>query len=124
MLERQTRDSLWTLIAPPTVWAVHFLLCYLPAAVACARAGEDFAPIAGVRLTVAAATVVALTIIAATGARAWREWRAGGGRTPHDRDTAAERERFLEFSTVLLAAMSFVGVVFVALPALVLVDCR
>ncbi len=124
MLERQTRDNLWTLIATPTVWAVHFLICYLPAAVVCARAEGDFSPIAGVRLTIAAATVVALVLIGASGTRAWREWRAGGGQTPHYRDTAADRERFLEFSTVLLAALSFVGVVFVGLPALVLVDCR
>ena len=37
---------------------------------------------------------------------------------------AIDRERFLEFSTVLLAALSFVGVVFVGLPALLVADCR
>ena len=30
-------DSLWTLITAPVVWAVHFLLCYVAAAVVCAK---------------------------------------------------------------------------------------
>jgi hypothetical protein len=124
MLARQTRDDLWTLISAPTVWALHFLICYPSAAVVCARVEDTFKPIAGVRLTIAVATAVALVLIAASGIRAWKEWRAGEGRMPHDSDTAADRERFLEFSTVLLAALSFVGVLFVAMPALVLADCR
>ena len=45
-------------------------------------------------------------------------------RPGHDQDTDLDRERFLEFSTVLLAALSFVGVLFVGLPALTILDCR
>ena len=51
-------------------------------------------------------------------------WRYHGGGYRHNEDTDIDRERFLEFSTVLLAALSFIGVVFVALPALTIWDCR
>jgi len=124
VLTRPTRDTLWTLIVAPTVWALHFLASYVVAAIACARATALFAPIDGVRLTIAGLTAVALLVIGATGLRAWREWHAAEVETPHDRPTAEHRERLLEFATVLLAALSFVGVLFVALSALVLTDCR
>mgnify|MGYP003701006591 CR=1 FL=1 len=42
----------------------------------------------------------------------------------HHRDTAREREHFLEFATLLLAALSLVGVVFNVLPVVVFGDCR
>lgn len=121
---RQVRDDLWTLIVPPTVWAVHFLLSYVIAAYRCAPNADIFKSLDGVRLAIAALTVLALAMIAWSGRRAWREWRLHGGARPHDADTAGERERLLEFSTVLLAALSATGVVFVALPALLIGDCR
>ena len=34
------RVTLWTLIVPPTVWAVHFLFCYLWVSVSCAKLGQ------------------------------------------------------------------------------------
>lgn len=34
------RVTLWTLIVPPTVWAVHFLFSYLWAAISCEKIGE------------------------------------------------------------------------------------
>ena len=124
-LKRQTRDNLWTLIAAPTIWAGHFLLCYVVAAYQCAPNVAVFQPIGGARATVAALTLAALLSIGFILLRAVREWRGhGGGGFDHGADTGAGRERFLEFSTVLLAALSFISVIFVALPALINVDCR
>lgn len=123
-LRHETRDTLWTLIAPPTIWAAHFLLSYITAAYGCAPNDGIFAVITGVRLLIAGLTVAALLAIGFIGTRAYREWRRHGGATPHDGDSAEVRERFLEFSTVLLAALSFVAVVYTALPALLIVDCR
>ena len=34
-------ESLWTLFTAPVVWAVHFLVCYVLAAVCCAKRGDD-----------------------------------------------------------------------------------
>lgn len=122
--DRQTRDTLWTLIATPTVWALHFLLCYVAAAYRCAPNAEVFESIETVRLAIAGLTVIALLVIASIGARSFREWRVNEGSFPHSDDTPEDRERFLEFSSVLLAALSFVAVLFVALPAVLLSDCR
>lgn len=123
-LGRETRDNLWTLILSPTVWALHFLFAYVAAAYACAPNTLIFQTIPGVRVSIAVATVLALGVIGWAGWRAQREWRMNGGRFPHDGDTAEVRERFLEFSSLLLAGLSFVSVIFTAMPALFMVDCR
>jgi hypothetical protein len=123
-LWRETRDTLWTLIATPTIWALHFLFCYCLAAYDCAPNDRIFEAIGGTRIAIAVVTLGSLALIALIGFRAFREWRSNEGKFPHNQDTAEDRERFLEFSSLLLAALSFVAVAFVAMPALVFVDCR
>lgn len=123
-LRRETRDTLWTLIATPTIWALHFLFCYCLAAYACAPNDRIFATIGGTRIAIAVVTLGSLALIALIGFRAYREWRVNEGTLASSEDTAEDRERFLEFSSLLLAALSFVAVVFVAMPALVFLDCR
>ncbi|MCE7027599.1 hypothetical protein [Jiella avicenniae] len=120
----KTRDTLWTLIAAPTIWAVHFALSYGSVAYGCAPNENVFADIGGFRIFVGGLTVVALVGIGFIFARALGEWRGNGGRMPHDEDTAAVRERFLEFSTVLLAGLSFIAVIYTALPVALMADCR
>nr|WP_093007676.1 hypothetical protein [Sphingomonas palmae] len=117
---RERRVTLWTLIVPPTVWAVHFLFCYLWVAVSCAKQG-GFArfPIAFV-----AGTILALGIIVASGAIAFVQSRTPGDPPPHDESTGIDRTRFLATATLLLAGLSFVAVLFTAAPALMLTDCR
>ncbi|KQT65761.1 MULTISPECIES: hypothetical protein [unclassified Aureimonas] len=122
--DSQTRDTLWTLILTPTVWALHFLLSYVFAAFQCAPNEAIFETIEASRLAIAGLTAIALVVIAYVGLRSFREWRVNEGSFPHAGDTAEERERFLEFSSVLLAGLSFIGVLFVALPALLFADCR
>ena len=122
--DRQTRDTLWTLITTPTVWALHFLLCYVFAAFECAPNEAIFEPIAVSRYAIAGLTALALAVIGYVGLRSFKEWRFNQGSFPHADDTPEDRERFLEFSSLLLAALSFIAVLFVALPALLLTDCR
>ncbi len=120
----KTRDNLWTLITPPTIWALHFLLSYVSVAYGCAPNDAIFAGIGGLRVFVAVLTVAALVAVGLIFVRALGEWRRNGGRIPNDEDTAAVRERFLEFSTVLLAGLSFIAVIYTALPAALMADCR
>ncbi|WP_298813721.1 hypothetical protein [uncultured Sphingomonas sp.] len=117
---RSRRVTLWTLIVPPSVWAVHFMFCYLWVAVSCAKLGE-FArfPVAFV-----VGTIVALAIIIASGAVAFVQSRTPGDPPPHDESTEIDRTRFLATATLLLAGLSVVGVLFTAAPALLLTDCR
>ncbi|MBK8908530.1 MAG: hypothetical protein IPM60_11690 [Rhodospirillales bacterium] len=115
-------QSQWDLIIGPTVWAAHFLLSYVTAAVFCAKVGGDLAP---VRLAVAAYTAVALAVI---GWAAWRAWLTWGGtvakRPPLSRHTVGERRRFIGLATLLLCILSAIGTVFDALPALIFETCR
>ncbi len=114
------RVTLWTLIVPPTVWAAHFLFCYLWVAVSCAKLGAfPRFPVAFV-----AGTAVALAITRASGASAWVPSRAPGDPPPHEESTDSDRLRFLATATLLLAGLSFVAVIFTAAPALMLTDCR
>lgn len=117
---RGLRVTLWTLIVPPVVWAGHFLFCYLWVAVSCAKLG------AFPRFTVAfvIGTGVALAIIVVSGWIAWVQSRTPGDPAPHDEGTDIDRLRFLALATMLLAALSFVAVIFTAAPALMLTDCR
>lgn len=117
---RRLNVSLWTLIVSPTVWAGHFLFSYLWAALHCAKTGE-FSKYPGVFW---GGTALALAVILCSGAVATVQVRTPGGAPPHDQSTDVDRLRFLARSTQLLAALSFIGVVFTAAPVAFLTDCR
>lgn len=114
-------ESLWTLFTAPLVWAAHFLLCYVLAAVWCAKQGN--AGFAVVQTGVAAATVFALAMIVASAWLAWRQWGFGTRDPPHDDPTAHDRTLFQGFATLLLSGLSFVAVLYVALPLLFVSGC-
>lgn len=117
---RALRVTLWTLIVPPTLWAGHFLFSYLWAAVLCAKTGN----FARYPLAFAIGTALALAGIVAAGAIAWVQSRTPGDPPPHDEGTDSDRLRFLAVSTLLLSGLSFIGVVFTAIPVLLIGDCR
>lgn len=113
------RVTLWTLIVPPATWAGHFLFSYLWAAISCAKAGR-FATFPTLFVV---GTVLALAVILLSGWIAWAQTRTAGSPPPHDEATPADRLRFLAKSTLLLSGLSFVGVLFTALPVIFLRDC-
>jgi len=115
--------DLWFLISSPIVWALHFLACYVLAAIHCAKASE-LAELGSVRLWVLAFTVIALISVAITGAHAFRHWGFGANSPPHDAPTTADRRRFIGYATLLVSALSFVAIAFTALPVLFVMDCR
>jgi len=112
--------SLWTLIVPPTVWAVHFLFSYLWAALNCAKVGR----FATFPTLFAVGTVAALLVILVAGYIAWIQQRTPGDDPPHEQGTRIDRLRFIATATLLLAGLSFVGVIFTATPVVFLTDCR
>lgn len=116
--------DLWFLIFAPTVWAVHFLVCYVLAAIHCEKAGAEFADLTPVRVWVLALTAVALAFVFVTGVQAYRHWGFGANRPPHDAATPEDRRRFIGYATLLVSALSFVAIVFTALPVLFIMDCR
>ncbi|WAC27180.1 hypothetical protein [Ancylobacter sp. SL191] len=122
MLLWRDKANLWTLILPPTVWAVHFTFSYVAAAVACAR--DPQTDLNGVQIAVGLATLVALAAILLSGWQAVRHWGFGSDLPPHDQATDEDRQRFLGLSTLLVSALSAIAVVFAAFPVIFITDCR
>lgn len=116
-------ESLWTLFTAPVVWAGHFLICYVSVAVYCARAGQFGFGFATVRITLALVTAAALLLIGMSAWLAGRQWGFGLHEPPHDDPTRRDRTRFQGFATLLLSGLSFVAVVYVALPLLFVAEC-
>lgn len=119
-LVARLKVSLWTLIVPPTVWAIHFLFSYLWGAISCAKIGD----LPRYPVLYAVGTIVALAMIALAGTIAHLQSRVPGDAPPHEQSTDSDRIRFVAFSTVLLALLSFVAVLFTAAPVAFLTDCR
>lgn len=116
-------ETFWTLFTAPVIWAVHFLFCYVGAAVFCAKQAELDLSFEIIRIAIAGGTLVALALITLSGFLAWRQWGFGLDAPPHDDPTAHDRRHFQGFSTLLLSCLSFVAVIFVALPALFIAEC-
>lgn len=119
--ERQ--ESLWLLIAGPSIWAAHFLLCYVTAAVWCAKFAEPWGSLGAVRTAVAIYTVVAVAAIGVSLVHAYRRHEFGQATLPHDYDTAADRHRFLGFATLLLSGLSLVSTLYVGAAAWFIGSC-
>jgi hypothetical protein len=122
LLPRQV-ESLWTLFTAPVVWALHFLACYVGAAIFCEKPtflGGDFD---NLRIAIGILTLLSLSLIAVSAMLAWRQWGFGTGDPPHDDPTRRDRLHFQGYATLLLSGLSFVAVIFTALPALFITDC-
>jgi len=116
-------ESLWTLFTAPVVWAIHFLACYVGAAVFCEKPhlfGSDFS---NLRAAIGAVTVFSLAVIVLSAVLAWRQWGFGTGDPPHDDPTRRDRLLFQGYATLLLSGLSFIAVIFTALPALFITEC-
>jgi hypothetical protein len=120
---RRLRETLWALIASPTVWALHFLFCYVYAAVHCAKSGRATV-LDDVRIAIGIATLIALALVALSGFVAWSLSRIEGDPPPHQDSTDEDRVRFLAVATLMLAGLSFVAIVFTAIPAFIFETCR
>ena len=107
----------------PTIWAGHFLVSYVVAAVWCAKFPETeiWVP----RLVIGVATLLALAGIGLLSLRVLSQWGFTWAEEPrHDEDTAKSRHAFLSRATFLLCGLSAVSTVYVAMPALFLATCR
>ena len=120
----EKNESLWILTVSPTLWAAHFLLSYLTAAVWCAKVVGRDGSLATVRMAIAVYTVLALLGIGINGWMGYRRHSFGDSSTPHDFDSPADRHRFLGFATLLLSALSAVATLYVALVAVFIETCR
>lgn len=120
----ERHQMLWLLAASPALWALHFMLCYITAAIWCGMIAGPFASLSAARVAIAAYTVVALVAIGIIGAIGFRRHRLGSAELPHDDDTPEDRHRFLGFSTFLLSGLSAVAVIYSALAAVIITTCQ
>ena len=116
------RGGLWPLVIAPTAWLLHFVACYVTAAIACEKAPGIATP-DGARGALWAYTIVALAVIATAAVRGWRRHRDGGA-PPRDAATPTDRRRFLGFATFLLCVLSAIAVLYTALAFVVIGTCR
>ena len=119
-------DTLWQITLGPLIWAVHFAASYAAAAVTCAKlTGEMDHSLDWLRLGIGVGTAVALALIAWVGWRAWRAWDfLDDWDYVHGGDASEDRHEFLGHAAFLLAGLSFIGVCYTALPALLIESCR
>jgi hypothetical protein len=120
----EEKENLWLLAVSPTIWTAHFLLCYLTAAIWCAKFDGAQTTLGVVRIAIAIYTAFALVGIGLNGWAGWRRHRYGSETTPHDFDSSEDRHRFLGFATLLLSALSAIATLFVAMVAFFFEDCR
>ena len=117
--------TLMKITLAPTIWAFHFVICYAATAVWCTKltASGDTVTL---QTWLIGVTVAALAGIVLCGIIGWRAWHKGGygedGHTPGIGDTES-RKRFLGHASVLLSVVSFIGVIFVIAPVLLIGTC-
>lgn len=120
----EQREWPWALAVSPTIWAVHFMVCYVAAAVWCAKFAEPRDPLSPIRLAIFVVTAVALLAIGVVGYLGYRRHQLGAATLPHDDDTPEDRHRFLGFATLLLSGLSAVGVIYAAMAAVFIDTCQ
>jgi hypothetical protein len=126
------RDSLFSLIAGPLVWTVHFLTLYILTAIACAHGffHEEILGIRVVPLVGGAVTLIAVALILDGGVLAYRRWRGmpSDGEPaplpPHDANDVASRRRFMAYAGLLLSGLALIATVWQTLPILFFATCE
>jgi hypothetical protein len=119
----EQHQSLWLLTASPLVWAAHFLLCYITAAIWCEKVVGPGGSLSTVRVAIAIYTATAMAAIGVVGWIGYRRHSYGDADLPHDDDTSEDRHRFLGFATLLLSALSAVATLYAALVAVFFGSC-
>ena len=119
---RRAPDKLWVALVSPIIWSTHFTVCYVWAAMACGR----FAARAGGSLDRAmiVLTVIALAAIGFFVLRAFRQLDYRLPDRSHEDGTPEDRTRFMSYTTLLLAGMSWIATLFVGGAAIAMGGCQ
>jgi hypothetical protein len=118
------KDTLWMLTIAPAIWAAHLMLCYVTAAIWCAKFVGPDGSLGSVRSAIAWYTAVALIGIVIIGWEGFRRHSYGTETTTHDLDSPEDRHRFLGFATLLLSGLSAMATMYVALAAVFFETCH
>jgi hypothetical protein len=104
------------------IWAAHFLGCYAWIVIACGRFQNPLLaqPTA---VAIAVATAFALIAITALFVHGWRRHGYELPDRPADEASAKDRTKFMAFTTMLLAALSWIATLYVGLAAWTMGGC-
>jgi hypothetical protein len=123
MTTEPPKTGIATVVAAPVVWAAHFFASYATAAIWCAKAAGPDRSFGGARLAITLYTSAALLAVLLIGWRALVSHRAAPA-VAEDRDSPEGRHRFLTFATLLLAGLSAIAILYVALATALVGSCR
>ncbi len=118
------RLGLWLILAAPTVWAAHFLLSYVTAAVWCAKLAGPEGSLDGARAAIAVYTLIAVAAIGVIAALGYRHRPKETTPVPEGDSDGPGIARFLGAATLLLCALSLLATLYAALVALLIEACR
>jgi hypothetical protein len=117
------KNSFWTLVISPVVWALHMLSCYIIAAVWCAKAGRD-ASLQDVRIVIFILTLLALIPVLYRMVKSYEKHKMGDSNPPHNAATSEDRERFLGLASLLISGLSALAILFIAFNAVIFRTCQ
>lgn len=123
-MSRLNAYRLTEMAMPAVVWAVHFVVVYSMAGLACGQGWqrERIAGLEAVTWLMVAATIAAwlvLAFIAWTGWRGRQAMRSAG----QPLDNIQARKRFLSTVTLAMAAIAAMAVLFTVIPVFLLPTC-
>jgi hypothetical protein len=120
----ESRQRLWIVPGPLVIWATHFMLCYITAALWCGKIVGPPGPLGSARVAIAVYTAVALAGILVIGWMGHRAHALGAADAPHDADSPEDRHRFVGYAALLIAGLSSVAVIYSAMAAVFIETCQ
>jgi len=121
-LGAQAPDRLWVPLASPIIWSTHFTISYIWAAMACGRFASPGS--ATLERALAVMTAIALVAIGVFFFRAFRQLNYRLPDQPNDDGTPEDRNRFMSYTTMLLAGMSWIATLFIGVAATAMGGCQ
>ena len=114
-----TLNRLSSLVIAPVIWAVHFLLCYLLTAIACALG------FGGVRVGIGVFTLIALALLGYVALLNFRKWTQArdASRSTREATHDAGVSAFFALNSLMLCGLSAIALIWVAAPAAMLSVC-
>ncbi|WP_081613853.1 transmembrane prediction [Rhodopirellula sallentina] len=116
------RERVWWIAIAPSLWAIHFLACYLSAAIWC----EKFSSERGnttLHGLVALYSLIAIVGILCVAWVSYQTLRRGNHAVPYNFDDPAERTHFLSFTAFLLSVLSAIATIFTILAFVLVGGC-
>ena len=99
----ESRQRLWIVPGPLVVWAAHFMVSYITAALWCGRLAGRGGSLGSVQLMIGLYTVAALASLFVIGRIAFQAHAQRTSLPPYDADSPQDRHRFVALAALMTA---------------------